>query len=168
MSPYCQPLSWAGYATRMTPAPAKPIQRVCTRGSVARLAARASGMEFVDINRFLTLKPGCGTPEFFSPSCWALLYHICYPSFWLLISHLWRFHHFLKAQILQISGYNFLPGLWGIKGSWQKWQRELYLTSWEPESAPVTSLGGNKWRFFSIIFGIFFSGRMNFMFLAET
>ena len=55
-------LIWAGYATRMTPAPAKSIPRgVCTRGSVARLAARASGMEFVDANRFPPLKPGRGT-----------------------------------------------------------------------------------------------------------
>lgn len=30
-------------------------------------------------------------------------------------------------------------------------------TAWEPESAPETSsLGGNKWRFFSITFGTFF------------
>ena len=79
-------LIWAGFATRMTPAPAESVQRVCTRGSVARLAARASGMEFVDVNRFLTLKPGCGTPEFFPLAaepyctipamvCYAIPYH---------------------------------------------------------------------------------------------
>ena len=149
VSPY---LGWIW--TRMTPAPAKSIRGVCTRGRVARLAARASGMEFVDVNRLLTLKPGCGTPGFFTLAaepyctvpamvCYAIPYHTipyhtCYPSFWLLTFYLWRFYRFLKAHILQVSGYNVPPGLWGIKRSWKKWQRELYLTAWEPESAPVT------------------------------